>query len=136
MCRNAARRRYNTKENLAALLSHGTVVGETAKFYRSQSARSGRSADESKGDAGSGAATVKCPLDLSGVAFAWDKVEPITEASANAAVEAQLAQVMEATGGALPPGMSKYMVRCCVGVRPALAPSRRYMMHRHVCAWC
>ena len=27
------------------------------------------------------------------------------------AVEAQLAQVMEATGGALPPGMSKYMVR-------------------------
>lgn len=107
--------RYNTKDNLAALLSHGTVVGETAKFY-SRRDGAGTAADESKAagagsGAGSGTGGVKCPLDLSGVPFAWDKVGPITEASCNTAVEAQLAQVMEATGGVLPPGMSKYMVR-------------------------
>lgn len=77
---------YNTRDNLVALLESGVVVGETAKFY----AASTKSREPS------------CPLDLSILPFvAWDDVQPLSKAAADAQVANHMKQIAAANPMAL-----------------------------------
>ena len=103
---------YNNLDNLKQLATTGKVVGETAKYYASQrggstAGRSSGAGDESK----TGTDAPTCPLDLSNLVIGWDNVVKHTPESAKHAVDSQVATVLQAMGGGLPPGFTMDMVR-------------------------
>lgn len=84
--------RFNNLDNLKALLTSGTIVGETRKFYASQGA-------------------TKCPLEFDGLRVAFDNVMKVTKDNVDSLVPAQFAHLLQQAGGSLPPGVPEDLVK-------------------------